>query len=324
MTLVNSTSNVGIGTTSPTAKLEISGSYLQTTTPLVIISGSTSNTTDLVRITQNGPGNSFVVEDSTSPDSTPFVIDTNGNVGIGISFSSAKLHVSASQSNPLIIASGSTNADLVRITQTGAGNSFFVEDATNPDSSSFFIDATGNVGIGLTQTTYKFDVNGTSRVYGQGLTGSTLFTVQGTTGELFTIVDSLTGSLFSVNDISGLPIMEVFSDNTTIIGDYLAPSLYTTKKVSVGIGATAVYSMATASYTSAHIDYNAQNGANLRAGNIIAVWSPTSSEWTETSTADIGNTAGLTFSLTLSSGYATINAHASVTGWTVKAIIRSI
>jgi hypothetical protein len=41
---------------------------------------SGARTTDLVRITQAGTGNAFVVEDSTNPDSTPFVIDASGNV----------------------------------------------------------------------------------------------------------------------------------------------------------------------------------------------------------------------------------------------------
>jgi hypothetical protein len=43
-----------------------------------------SNTSsDLVRITQTGTGNAFVVEDSTNPDSTPFIINTSGNTSIG-------------------------------------------------------------------------------------------------------------------------------------------------------------------------------------------------------------------------------------------------
>lgn len=36
-----------------------------------------------VRITQTGAGNSLVVEDSTSPDATPFVVDANGTVVVG-------------------------------------------------------------------------------------------------------------------------------------------------------------------------------------------------------------------------------------------------
>ena len=44
---------------------------------------TTSSTTDALRITQTGTGNAFVVEDSASPDSTPFVIDANGAVLAG-------------------------------------------------------------------------------------------------------------------------------------------------------------------------------------------------------------------------------------------------
>jgi hypothetical protein len=44
---------------------------------------SVGSTTDAVRISQTGTGNSLLVEDSANPDSTPFVIDASGNVGIG-------------------------------------------------------------------------------------------------------------------------------------------------------------------------------------------------------------------------------------------------
>jgi hypothetical protein len=50
--------------------------------------------------------------------------------------------------------------------------------------------------------------------------GSNIFDVQGSQGQLFSITDSLVGSLFSVNDISGIPIMEVFSDNTIKMGTF--------------------------------------------------------------------------------------------------------
>jgi hypothetical protein len=41
---------------------------------------SANTTTDALRITQTGTGNAFVVEDSASPDATPFVIDSDGTV----------------------------------------------------------------------------------------------------------------------------------------------------------------------------------------------------------------------------------------------------
>jgi hypothetical protein len=58
--------NVGIGTTSPWAKLSV---------------------------TNTGSGPSFIVEDATSPDTTPFIIDASGNVGIGTTTPQQKLSV---------------------------------------------------------------------------------------------------------------------------------------------------------------------------------------------------------------------------------------
>jgi hypothetical protein len=52
-----------------------------TVQPGMVISGSSSG--DALRITQTGTGNAFVVEDSASPGSTPFVIDADGRVAIG-------------------------------------------------------------------------------------------------------------------------------------------------------------------------------------------------------------------------------------------------
>ena len=55
-----------------TDKVEKSG-----TDPVVI---SVNSSTDALRITQTGTGNALVVEDSTNPDSTPFVVDKDGIV----------------------------------------------------------------------------------------------------------------------------------------------------------------------------------------------------------------------------------------------------
>jgi hypothetical protein len=62
-----------------------------TTATLIIASGST--TSDLVRITQTGTGNALVVEDSANPDSTMFIINSSGNVGIGGNPSGGRLYV---------------------------------------------------------------------------------------------------------------------------------------------------------------------------------------------------------------------------------------
>ena len=71
----------------------------------------------------------------------------------------------------------------------------------------------------------------------QGSTaGGTLFNVLGTSGQLFTVTDGLTGSLFSVNTISGLPLLEVFSDETINIGRYGIYPLRTSGSVAIITG----------------------------------------------------------------------------------------
>ena len=50
--------------------------------------------------------------------------------------------------------------------------------------------------------------------------GSNVFEAVGSVGQLFSINDSMSGSLFAVSDISGLPIFEVFSNDTITAGAY--------------------------------------------------------------------------------------------------------
>jgi hypothetical protein len=212
----------------------------------------------------------------------------------------------------------------------------------NRNQSQPNLTATINTMTGLT-VNGNFVVTGTSRV--NSITGtSALFSgtaqnvltvigsgstqpivsVQGSFGELFTIYDTLTGSLFSVNDISGLPILEVFSDNTILMGSYVTPSLNTTTSVLATTGTTNVYSIPTSAYTGAFFDYTVSDGSNLRAGNIISTWSGSSVNYAETSTTDFGNTSGLTFNMVVSGGNAILRTSGVTGNWTVKTIVRSI
>jgi len=43
---------------------------------------------------------------------------------------------------------------------------------------------------------------------------------EGTAGQLFSVSDGLVGSIFSVNDISGIPSIEVLSDGTVKLAEY--------------------------------------------------------------------------------------------------------
>lgn len=73
--------------------------------------------------------------------------------------------------NQIIQVTDNTNAAL-RITQLGTGKALLVEDSSNPDSSPFVIDASGNVGIGTSSPTNTLQVAGTVKASSQLYVGS--------------------------------------------------------------------------------------------------------------------------------------------------------
>jgi fibronectin-binding autotransporter adhesin len=271
-------------------------------------------------------------------------IDQNGNMGIGLTGATQKLEVSG---NTRIY--GTLSADTISATTyqnlpnsltglylttsggTVSGNTIFTSGLTASTTTiNGNLTVTGNTNvIAFTGTTGYISGSGQNilTVIGSGnSTTSPIFSVQGSSGELFSINDSLVGSLFSVNDISGLPIMEVFSDNTTLWGSYQSPSLNTTTRTSLSAGTNTIYSIPTSAYTGAFYEYTliSTGTTGARAGQIMSIWSGTSANFTETSTTDIGTTTGVTFTVAVSGSDAVLSSSATTEGWTVKTIIRSI
>lgn len=52
-----------------------------------------SSSTEAFRVTQRGTGPSILVEDQANPDNSPFIVDADGNVGVGTSSPNAKLDI---------------------------------------------------------------------------------------------------------------------------------------------------------------------------------------------------------------------------------------
>jgi hypothetical protein len=212
----------------------LSGSY--SITGSLTITGST--TTDLVRITQTGTGNAFVVEDSANPDTTPFVIDSIGRVGIGTLNTSEK--VTIVDGNQFIWGSGSINTGL-RL-QYGGGTSFWVNTPTTslmsiggtgtstPSSGPINITSTGAVGIGTQTPTQPLQVaiSGSSTIGGTSLSGSALLvgTINNGIGidnnELYKAGDEFNIGTIGSNNISfrpnGTPRMVISSSGDVGIG----------------------------------------------------------------------------------------------------------
>ena len=99
-----------------------------------------------------------------------------------------------------------------------------------------------------------------------------VFEVFGGNGTLFSVLDDLSDSLMSVNNAAGLPVFEVFADNTVVAGQYGQNDLVVTGN-KVGIGTSAPSATLQVAGT-AMIDTVATNGSAtqylvLGASNVI-------------------------------------------------------
>lgn len=216
------------------------------------------------------------------------------------------------------------------IKQTGVSDLTAVINTVTGWTVNGNLTVTGDTSLqGVTATTATISGSGQNilTVIGSGnSTSSPLFKVVGSQGELFSVTDSLTGLLQSVNNISGLPIWQVYSDNTILMGNYQAPSLNTTVRTSLTAGTNTVYSIPTSAYTGGFFDYTviSSGATGARAGTVMSIWSGITAEYTDVSTNDIGNTSGITFSVAVSGGNSVLSCSATTTGWTLKTIVRSI
>jgi hypothetical protein len=89
---------------------------------------------------------------------------------VGGNITASNLNITGSRQS---VFSGNSTVELVRITQTGTGDAFVVEDSLNLDTSHFVIDANGNTAIGLLAPSEKLHVSGNVRIDGN-LTATTI------------------------------------------------------------------------------------------------------------------------------------------------------
>ena len=173
-------SNLGLGTIAT----EAAADYAAKAAANTFTEGQVIETTSAgaaLRVTQLGTGEAFRVEDSANPDSTPFIIDSAGNVGIGISTTSNKLLVSGtvyfghgsgtnganltfSNSAGVSIGNGTanTNPALLVTNFSASGASFRVNDEAS-DTTPFIVDSGGNVGVKTASPGTDFEVNGNAK-----------------------------------------------------------------------------------------------------------------------------------------------------------------
>jgi len=230
--------NVGIGTTTPDARLDVNGGLNSTH---AIFSGqdgrglklSTENTLN------NDDGVVYDAQTSTGKHlfkvsgAEKMRIDTSGNVGIGVTGPLDKLDVS--NGNIRISQTGNVAAQLILNTyQSALGNAtykWFVEQTTSANSYSFQIGngttpylhinsvlfgaAAGNVGIGNTSPNHKLDVTGDIYSSGQMLT-------KGAAMACFTVLGDLDTGLGNFNTLGRVSLVSNNKPSITVNDDKVA------------------------------------------------------------------------------------------------------
>jgi hypothetical protein len=197
--------SIGNGETDMSARLGVKGS------------GTTDSTTSL--LVQNSSGQSYLQ-----------VVD-NGVTSIG-KIGDGELKIFSGNYRTYAVALSNKLEFQDAYGVAGALNSTgLVLTSTSDPVPKNRLDVAGRVFIGSTVAAASASLHISSSLTGSTpavliqKSGSTVLDIQGSQGQLFSVIDALSGSLMSVNDVSGLPILEVFSDDRVVMGTYGAPGL---------------------------------------------------------------------------------------------------
>jgi hypothetical protein len=175
---IDSSGNLGVGTSSPRSKLQVTATNSDTITPGTAVNGpifSSGNTLYGLQFSIGDSGNAYAQVQRF--DSNTAVYDlclqpAGGNVGIGTSSAGQRLTVATSTNFQMRI--GDSNAvgvyDIGRNSTSGL-LTFYGNQTTytgyvfsGVDGERMRIDQSGNVGIGTSSPGYKLSVNGTITV----------------------------------------------------------------------------------------------------------------------------------------------------------------
>jgi hypothetical protein len=273
--------NVGFGDTTPSALLTVGSGDLFQVNSTGNISTTVSTGVGLT-ITNTGSGNTALFNDSAS-DSSPFVIDNLGNVGIGIATPLAKVHISGTDnairlsydtSNYTTIAAA-TNGDFTITTSNTAESAIIIGTAQAEDTSVQYIGNAVSYYAGLDDGTDSY-VIGSALLGDSPVIGSNVIASFNSSGDIGIGIGGATpGSrLYVVDDVASDYTLEVLNDGnaTTRWGmrvqagrnDHTAAGASTLVQFSDGDGT----SVGSISFASSATAYNTTSDRRLKE-NIV-------------------------------------------------------
>ena len=347
--------NVGIGTTAPQTLL-----HLTHANPILLL----EETDQIVDSKRWGiQSETSILKFRAFNDALTTAVDVmsmtrTGNVGIGTTTPGYKLDVTGDAR----ITGGAeitSNASTVGLKVFGGGNLNvdYLQVGYSGGSASpmFRIGYTGAATFSSSVTAANILTTGTGTIFDTNNAGTSsvraAFTNTG--GTFFIGKDNSTGTSFGAAYAS---ILYEAGANPMVFWTNATERLRITSAGNVGIGTTApaakldvegdvsiknvnlsnqenldvdtgteVISIAPiALYTAAFFDFVVKNGANVRSGTVYACHDGTSVEYTETSTADLGDTSAVVFTVDISAGNMRLLATTTTDNWSIKTLTRTI
>lgn len=195
---------------------------------------------------------------------------------------------------------------------------------------------TGTNGVVATvsgQTLTISGSNATTSTKGVASFNSTNFTVTG--GEVTSNNITINGGTVTLGGTRNITLQDITtqgsisSNQLTLNGGAIIHGVLFTSASATSIAGPVtnqvIATVATGSYDSAMFDYVLKDGTNYRTGTVMAVWNGTTGiEFTDTSTADIGNTGQAVLSVDTTAANVRLKLTLTSGTWTAKTAIRML
>ena len=232
MTMDLTNGNVGVGTTSPGAaeKLAINISGVNSGVRI----GPTANDGSVALFVKAATASQNIVQFGSNDGQTTkaFIVDANGNVGIGTTSPRAKLHVKGDgfPNSFLFLESNLTGQDAgIRLLEAGTVRAHIYYNATNglvnflnSNADGIFLNASGNVGIGTTNPgTNKLAVYGTIKTKEVNVTSAASDWPDYVFDETYKLpaLDNVEQLIKSEKHLSGIPSKEEVAKKGVKLGE---------------------------------------------------------------------------------------------------------
>jgi uncharacterized coiled-coil protein SlyX len=171
----------------------------------------------------------------------------------------------------------------------------------------------------IPQSITAVDNNTTTITFSSARTGTAVASKGGYVGSVVTSATTATSATSaSVATTASYAISASAAATTFGIG---ASSTTYGSYINTIAGANTVITTPTGSFAGAFYKYVATSGSNARAGEVMAIWNNTTTQFTDVTTNDIGSTTMVTSSVALSAGSAVLSFTTNTNGWSIKTFV---